>query len=162
MNEKNIRPDETKMISRRNFFEKLILILGGLMTAAVGLPMVGFVFKPLFKSLPPVWRSVGPVNSFKVGETVAVTFFRLRRCPGRGSRLKPPPGCAGKTPTASRPFPLAAPIWAARCAGGLKRSCSCVPVTAVFTIKTARSRRGLRPLRCRVIRPGLLRIRLKF
>jgi menaquinol-cytochrome c reductase iron-sulfur subunit len=88
MSEKNIRPDETKMISRRNFFEKLILILGGLMTAAVGVPLIGFIFKPLFKTLPPVWRSLGKVDSFKVGETVAVAFYQNSPLPWAGVTSK--------------------------------------------------------------------------
>ncbi len=90
MNEKN-HPKmigEAKKFSRRIFFERLIFILGGLMTAAVGLPMVGFIFKPLFKSLPPVWRSVGPVNSFKISETVAVTFLQASPLPWAGVTAK--------------------------------------------------------------------------
>ncbi|HXL72098.1 MAG TPA: Rieske 2Fe-2S domain-containing protein [bacterium] len=88
MSEKNISLNETKMISRRNFFEKLILILGGLMTAAVGVPLIGFVFKPLFKAVPPVWRPVGKVNSFKIGETVPVSFIQASPLPWAGVTAK--------------------------------------------------------------------------
>ena len=86
MSEKKFIPDmtEAKRISRRSFFEKLILLLGGLMTALVGVPIIGFIFKPLFKTLPPVWRAVGKVDAFKIGETVAVTFLENSPLPWAG------------------------------------------------------------------------------
>jgi len=79
---------EAKKISRRSFFEKLIFILSGLIAALVGVPLVGFIFKPLFKTLPPVWRAVGLVDSFKVGETVAVTFLQASPLPWAGVTAK--------------------------------------------------------------------------
>jgi len=79
--------DRGKM-SRRTFLERLIFILGGLISMMVGVPIVGFVFKPLFKALPPVWRSVGQVDSFKVGETVAVTFLQASPLPWAGVTAK--------------------------------------------------------------------------
>jgi len=86
MTEKNtLEPlTEAKKISRRSFFERLIFILGGLMTSVIGIPMIGFIFKPLFKTLPPVWRPVGRVDSFKIGETVAVTFLQASPLPWAG------------------------------------------------------------------------------
>ncbi|HTC19689.1 MAG TPA: Rieske (2Fe-2S) protein, partial [bacterium] len=50
--------------------------------------LVGFVFKPLFKALPPVWRPVGTVDSFLVGETVAVTFLQASPLPWAGVTAK--------------------------------------------------------------------------
>jgi menaquinol-cytochrome c reductase iron-sulfur subunit len=79
---------EAKKISRRSFFEKLIFILAGLMTAVVGIPMIGFIFRPLFKTLPPVWRPVGRVDSFQIGETVAVTFLQSSPLPWAGVTAK--------------------------------------------------------------------------
>jgi len=80
-------PDPNK-ISRRGFFEKLIFTLAGLMASVVGIPMIGFIFKPLFKSPLPVWRPVGKVDSFKVGETVAVTFLQASPLPWAGVTAK--------------------------------------------------------------------------
>jgi menaquinol-cytochrome c reductase iron-sulfur subunit len=75
-------------ISRKAFLERLILLLGGLTSLLVGVPLVGFIFKPLFKALPPVWRPVGPVDSFKAGETVAVTFLQASPLPWAGVTAK--------------------------------------------------------------------------
>jgi menaquinol-cytochrome c reductase iron-sulfur subunit len=75
-------------ISRQAFLERLILFLGGLISIMVGVPLVGFIFKPLFKALPPVWRPVGTVDSFKVGETAAVTFLQASPLPWAGVTAK--------------------------------------------------------------------------
>jgi menaquinol-cytochrome c reductase iron-sulfur subunit len=75
-------------ISRKAFLERLIFFLGGLISLMVGVPLVGFVFKPLFKALPPVWRPVGTVDSFLVGETVAVTFLQASPLPWAGVTAK--------------------------------------------------------------------------
>jgi menaquinol-cytochrome c reductase iron-sulfur subunit len=90
MDEKNPQQAirEPEKVSRRTFLERLIFILGGLISILVGVPLVGFIFKPLFKALPPVWRSVGKVDSFKVGETVAVTFLQAAPLPWAGVTAK--------------------------------------------------------------------------
>ena len=75
-------------LSRRTFLERVILILGGLISAMVGVPLAGFIFKPLFRALPPVWRSVGEVDAFKAGETVAVTFLQASPLPWAGVTSK--------------------------------------------------------------------------
>ena len=68
-------PDEQKLMTRRQFLTKLSLALGGVGTAIVGLPIVGFLFAPLFNKPPEIWRPVGPVDQFKIGETVEVSFL---------------------------------------------------------------------------------------
>jgi menaquinol-cytochrome c reductase iron-sulfur subunit len=70
--------------SRRRFFERLSFGLGGIMTALMGLPVVGFIVAPLFHKTPRAWRSVGKVEQFKVGETVAVTFQDASPLPWAG------------------------------------------------------------------------------
>ncbi len=79
---------DAKKISRRSFFQRLIFALAGLMTAAVGIPLVGFIFRPLFKKPPSVWRPVGKIDSFKIGETVAVTFLQSSPLPWAGVTAK--------------------------------------------------------------------------
>lgn len=65
------RPED---VSRRGFFQRLSIILGG--GAALGLmaPLVGFILAPLTRRDPKVWRTVGKVDSFKIGETVDVRY----------------------------------------------------------------------------------------
>lgn len=64
------------MIARRRFLAWLSLGLGGLTGAIIGLPVVGFFFAPIARSrhLPRVWRSVGAVDQFAIGQTVEVSF----------------------------------------------------------------------------------------
>jgi menaquinol-cytochrome c reductase iron-sulfur subunit len=59
---------------RRRFLGRLSIALSALAAAIAGVPVVGFVLGPLIQSETPVWRSVGVVSSFQVGQTVKVTF----------------------------------------------------------------------------------------
>jgi menaquinol-cytochrome c reductase iron-sulfur subunit len=74
MNENNPPPSPSHEVSRRRFFEQLSLVLSGVAGAGLAAPAVGFIVGPLFRRVPLIWRSVGAVDSFKVGETVAVRF----------------------------------------------------------------------------------------
>lgn len=74
--------------SRGDFLKMLVVGLGGLMTVAVGLPVVGFILKPIFKTITPVWRGVGKAESFKIGETVAVTYLHADPLPWAGVTAK--------------------------------------------------------------------------
>lgn len=58
---------------RRKFLTRLSVALGGLTGALVGIPIVSFLFGPLFQQPPEVWRAVGPIDRFKIGETVEAT-----------------------------------------------------------------------------------------
>jgi menaquinol-cytochrome c reductase iron-sulfur subunit len=61
-------------LSRRRFFERVSIILGSLCALVLAIPAVGFVLAPLFSKTPQLWRKVGKVNDFKIGETVQVTI----------------------------------------------------------------------------------------
>ncbi len=65
---------ERDALSRRQFLARLSIALGAFGAAIVGLPVVGFILAPLLKGGPQIWRGVGAVQSFKVGETVEVSF----------------------------------------------------------------------------------------
>ena len=71
-------------MSRRHVLRWLSIALGVLSAAIVGVPMLGFVFGPLFRRIPEVWRTVGPLEQFKVGETVNVTFLDSSPLPWAG------------------------------------------------------------------------------
>lgn len=66
--------DTPEQIKRRQFLSRLCLGLGGATVVSLGIPMGGFVLSPLLHRVKPAWRGVGAVDSFKVGETVEVTF----------------------------------------------------------------------------------------
>ena len=70
---------------RRRFLVTLSLALGSLVAALVEVPILGFMLGPLLRKPRPVWRSVGPVTKFKLGETVAVSFDNAAPLPWDGT-----------------------------------------------------------------------------
>jgi menaquinol-cytochrome c reductase iron-sulfur subunit len=62
------------LLSRRQFFSKLSIGLAGLGAALTGLPIVGFLFAPLFARTQQQWQVVGAVSEFAIGETKLVAF----------------------------------------------------------------------------------------
>jgi menaquinol-cytochrome c reductase iron-sulfur subunit len=59
---------------RRRFLARLSIALSAIAAAIVGIPVVGFIIGPLIQSEEPVWRQVGAVDEFEMGQTVKVTF----------------------------------------------------------------------------------------
>jgi menaquinol-cytochrome c reductase iron-sulfur subunit len=68
------READARLVSRRRFLERLSLGLSGILGAAIGVPIVGFLVAPLLRKVPDQWQSVGPIDNFKVGETVQITL----------------------------------------------------------------------------------------
>jgi len=66
--------EETAELSRRRFLARLSLGMGGLVGVMLGYPLIGFLIAPLIKQPPEVWRGVGTVEAFTVGQTVRVTY----------------------------------------------------------------------------------------
>lgn len=60
--------------ARRKFLERLSIVLGGSATLGLLVPSLGFILAPLFARNARAWRTVGAVDQFKLGETVAVRF----------------------------------------------------------------------------------------
>jgi menaquinol-cytochrome c reductase iron-sulfur subunit len=71
-------------VHRRRFLERLSIGLGALSTAALAIPGLGFVLAPLLRKTPEMWRGVGLVDDFKVGETVTVKFLDPSPLPWAG------------------------------------------------------------------------------
>ena len=59
---------------RRKFLGRLSIGLGSFAALLVGLPSVLGVLKPMVKTEPRLWRKVGAVDDFQVGQTVEVSF----------------------------------------------------------------------------------------
>ena len=78
MNENNPslppHPATPEELTRRRFFAKLSVTLGGLCAAILGVPLVGFVVAPLFLKVRETWISVGKIDDFELGKTVNVPF----------------------------------------------------------------------------------------
>lgn len=65
-----------EQIGRRKFLEKVCIGLGGICTAIIGIPSVGFILGPLFtKEAKATWCNVGKVNDFTIGQTTNVTII---------------------------------------------------------------------------------------
>jgi menaquinol-cytochrome c reductase iron-sulfur subunit len=77
-------PASTAELSRRKFLACFSLAVGGGGALVVTLPVVGFLLAPFFKRPQEVWRSVGKVESFKIGETTAVQYEDASPLPWAG------------------------------------------------------------------------------
>lgn len=61
-------------IRRRQLLGRLSLALSALAGAVVGVPMVAYLLSPLIHPAVNLWRTLGAVSSFKVGQTVQVSY----------------------------------------------------------------------------------------
>jgi menaquinol-cytochrome c reductase iron-sulfur subunit len=63
-----------KLMTREVFVGRFLATVGGVGSIIVGLPIIGVVLGPLFTAPKDVWRDVGGIGDFKVGETVQVKY----------------------------------------------------------------------------------------
>lgn len=73
-----------EVLKRRRFLSRISIFLSTAAAAVVGVPVVGFLFSPLTRKPAGRWRPVGPVDGFKIGETVSVTFEDAAALPWSG------------------------------------------------------------------------------
>jgi menaquinol-cytochrome c reductase iron-sulfur subunit len=79
------RPPPTPAeITRRRFLERLSVVVGGVGALILTVPVVGFILAPFFARNHESWRSVGKVESFKIGETTAVQYQDASPLPWAG------------------------------------------------------------------------------
>lgn len=69
---------------RRNFLMNILLGVSSLAGIIIAVPVVGALLDPLLKKPPKVWRRVGEVDSFKIGDTVLVRFKNASPLPWSG------------------------------------------------------------------------------
>jgi menaquinol-cytochrome c reductase iron-sulfur subunit len=77
-------PSDSTAPDRRRFLGRVSVALSAAMGAVIGLPVVGFLFAPLVRKEPRVWRDVGPVDEFAIGNTVSVRFEDASPLPWAG------------------------------------------------------------------------------
>lgn len=75
-------PESAATAPRRNFFRWVTYALGGVASAVVGLPLVGYILGA--KPRPKDWVDLGPAADFVTGETRLVTFDNPMRQPWDG------------------------------------------------------------------------------
>jgi menaquinol-cytochrome c reductase iron-sulfur subunit len=78
------RTEDAELLKRRRFLSRISIALSGAVAAVVGIPVVGFLLSPLARKPPRQWRAVGPVDLFRVGETVNVHFEDASPLPWAG------------------------------------------------------------------------------
>ena len=66
--------DSANEVSRRQFLARMTIGLSVLAGAVISVPMIGDLLSPLLHPVTNVWRSVGPVAKFEVGQTVHATY----------------------------------------------------------------------------------------
>jgi menaquinol-cytochrome c reductase iron-sulfur subunit len=74
--------------TRRRFLSRLSLGLSGLAGAIVSVPIIAYLLSPLLRPAPPVWRDLGGVGDFKIGETVEVAFDEPSPLPWAGQTAR--------------------------------------------------------------------------
>ncbi|MDB6066380.1 MAG: (2Fe-2S)-binding protein [Pedosphaera sp.] len=68
------RPETPEEKSRRRFFRDVSIIVGGCTALGFAAPTIGFILGPLTRRPPRVWRTVGKLDAFKIGDTVDVHY----------------------------------------------------------------------------------------
>jgi menaquinol-cytochrome c reductase iron-sulfur subunit len=63
-----------KLMNREVFMGLFLAMVGGIGSIIVGLPIIGVILGQLFSAPSDVWRDVGALSDFKVGETVQVKY----------------------------------------------------------------------------------------
>jgi menaquinol-cytochrome c reductase iron-sulfur subunit len=74
--------------TRRKFLNRISLALSGLAAAVVSVPIVAYLLSPLLQPPAEEWRDLGPVNNFRIGETVEVPFEEPSPLPWAGQTAR--------------------------------------------------------------------------
>lgn len=80
-------PPTTATADRRNVLQWLAFTLGGLATAAAGLPILGYFLGPV-RPQPDDWIDLGPIRAFPNKQTRLVTYTNPRTQPWDGDTAK--------------------------------------------------------------------------
>jgi menaquinol-cytochrome c reductase iron-sulfur subunit len=76
--------EEVRSPKRRGFLAAISVAAGLVGAAIIASPVIGFVIGPALKRRPRVWRAVGALDSFPVGQTTLVRFRDAAALPWDG------------------------------------------------------------------------------
>ncbi len=96
--------EKGKEISRRKFLSLVSMGVGGLGATIVAIPFVSFLLAPLLKHVQEVWRPVGALETFKLGDTVEVAFDDPAALPYSGVSSRTAAWLRRESDTAFRAF----------------------------------------------------------
>ena len=74
----------TDQVSRRRFLSRVSLGLSALAGAVLGVPILAYLLSPLIHPAGNAWRDFGPVDKYRIGETVKVTIAEPSPLPWAG------------------------------------------------------------------------------
>ncbi|MGB8491398.1 MAG: ubiquinol-cytochrome c reductase iron-sulfur subunit [Bacteroidales bacterium] len=74
--------------NRRSFIIKFLFLVTGIISIIISIPVIGAFFAPLLRKKVVVWRDVGKVEDFTIGDTVLVTFPNASSFPWMGEVSK--------------------------------------------------------------------------
>jgi len=76
------------MITRRGFVGGVVVLVGGIMSAMVGLPVIGYIVAPaLSKSGEEEWITLGPVSAVEPNTPTAFTYSQVKEVGWRRERI---------------------------------------------------------------------------
>lgn len=75
---------DQKVLDRRSFLNRAMLGLIGLAGAIVGLPIVAYLLSPIIRPARDLWRDLGTLDKFKIGETVQAAIEEPSPLPWAG------------------------------------------------------------------------------
>jgi menaquinol-cytochrome c reductase iron-sulfur subunit len=76
------------MISRRGFVGGVVALVGAVMSAVVGLPVIGYIISPaLGKESGEDWITLGPVSNIVPGIPTSFTFSQTKEVGWRRARI---------------------------------------------------------------------------
>jgi nitrate reductase gamma subunit len=79
-------PPEPTDLDRRRLLARLGIFVGSVSAAIVGIPSIAFLLG--LRKAPEVWRSLGAAGSFRIGQTVGVSFLDSSPLPWSGVTAK--------------------------------------------------------------------------
>ena len=82
--------DQALSPGRRRFLTVISLALGSLGAAIVGVPVIGALFSPVRRAEAEVWRPVGAVDDFPLGDTVQISILDPDPLPWAGPAAETP------------------------------------------------------------------------
>jgi hypothetical protein len=100
-------------LPRRRLFKYVVNSIGAAIAAMLAVPLGGFFAIPALRKREPVWKELGPVSDFPIGEIKLAPLKPLTRANGRKTGEQKPPGSTGRARMNSSCTTFIARMWAA-------------------------------------------------
>ena len=87
-NESGAPSESAELIGRRKFLNRVIIALSGMAGAVVSVPILAYLLSPLINPARQVWRDLGPLDTFQIGQTVQASIEEPSPLPWAGQTAK--------------------------------------------------------------------------